>query len=344
MRTITPSIQEALAKLLGAVMKARQSQDGRPFIVGHFITGRCNCSCASCLWRHNDWKDVPTDDIKNFYRQAQEEGFVAAAISGGAPFLRRDLGEIVRFMKEEAGMSILLFNTGWFIEKRMDEVAPWIDLLMFSVDSAEARRHDEIRGLNGLFDRMVSGVKAVRERYPELPVHLNTCIQQGVVDEIDDLIALAEHLGVHISFDVITESRNGGDSPFVETQSGLPLAELQVACATLLERKKEGAPIVNSERYFKYFADGKPGYRCHFPKVVMSVDGRGNVENCLNLNQPLGNIRDTALRDIMASDGFKRLRPEAEKCSCCNSPSMVDCSHVWENPNLIFESGGLALS
>ena len=100
MRKLTPATEAAVFRLLGRAMQARQAGDGRPFIVGHFITYRCLCRCASCLWRDNDCKDVPLDDLRRFYAQASEQGFVATARSGGEQVMSKDLGEVVRFVKQ----------------------------------------------------------------------------------------------------------------------------------------------------------------------------------------------------------------------------------------------------
>lgn len=342
MRRLTPAAEEAVHRLLAAAMGARARGDGRPFVVGHFVTNRCMCSCASCLWKDNTCNDVPIEDLERFYLEAKDLGFVAAAFTGGEPFMRPDLGRLARFVKERAEMSILLFNTGWYLERRMDEVLPWIDMMIVSVDSAKPDRHDAIRGLPGLFDRMVRGVALARERYPGVSVHLNCCVQKGVADEIDDLVALAERLEVQISFDVITEQRNGGEGSYAETSAGLPLDELRAVCATLLEKKRGGAPILNSERYFEYFVDGRRGYRCHLPKVVMFVDGRGNAEYCLDLREPIANIRTTPLAEIVRLPRFAQLRVLAEGCSTCSSPTMVDLSHVWEDPSIALRPGGIA--
>jgi hypothetical protein len=75
----------------------------------------------------------------------------------------------------------------------------------------------------------------------------------------------------------------------------------------------------------------------------MSVDGRGYVEDCLNLDRPIANIRETPLEEIMGLRRFRQLRRDAEGCSSCNSPTMVDLSLVWENPQLLFEGGGIAI-
>ena len=345
MRELSPQLTERLGQLVNRAVETRIEGSGRPFIIGHLITQKCMCSCPSCLWKHNDYEDVPTEVIKNFYAQAAEEGFLATAFSGGEPFLRQDLGELVKFIKEEADMGILLFTTGWFLEERMDEVLPYIDMLLLSLDSARPERHDEIRGLPGLFDRLMQGADLAKEKYPGLSKQFNVCVQKGIADEIDDLIALAKERDFKISFDVISEYRHGeGDRHFVSTDAGLPLQELRGVCAYLREKKQEGAPILNSDLYFKYFMDGKPGYKCHLPKLGMCmVDGRGYVEDCLNLDKPIANIKDTPLKEIMALPRFKQLRVDAEDCCSCNSPTMVDLSHFWENPQLIFEEGGITL-
>ena len=346
MREMSPATQEAMAKILSKTIQARAANDGRPYFIAHLITGHCNCTCASCLWRHNDWVDVSTEGLKKFYKEAKDEGFIACAISGGAPFLRKDLGELVRYMKEELGFAILLFNTGWFLERRMDEVVPYVDAMICSLDSADPERHDEIRGLPGLFDKMVSGIKAVKKKYPKFSIQFNTCVQKGMTDEVDEMIDLAEELGIRISLDVITEARHGAEgTSFTETEMGLPLPELQEVCKLILKRKKEGAPIVNSEQYFQYFVDGRKGYKCHLPKVCMFVDSRGYVENCLNLDDPLGNFTETPLKEIMASNRFKQLRVDAEKCWSCNSPTMVDVSKAWEDPKAFLTGkGGLEVA
>ncbi len=345
MREMSPKTLEKMGRLVNRILELRAEGSGRPIIIGHLITQKCMCNCRSCLWKHNGWEDVPTDAIKRFYAQAAEEEFLAAAISGGEPFLRKDLGEILKFIKEEADMSILLFTTGWFLEERMDEALPHIDMLMMSLDSARPERHDEIRGLPGLYDRLMRGVELVKKKYPELSLQFNVCVQKGIAAEIDDLIQLAKAKDLRISFDVITEYRHGErGSHFVETDMGLSLPEVQSVCAYLLERKRGGAPILNSELYFKYFMDGKPGYKCHLPKLGMCmVDSRGNVEDCLNLDRPIANIQDMPLKEIMELPRFKQLRIDAEKCCSCNSPTMVDLSFAWEDPMRVFEPGGIVL-
>ena len=266
MKEQAASMDEARARIVARAIEARQKGDGRPFLIAHFITNRCPCKCPSCLWLHNDWEDVPLADLKRFYSEAKREGFIATALSGGEPFIRKDLGKIVRFIKEEAETPILLFNTGWYLKERMDEVLPYIDMMLLSLDSSRPERHDEIRGLSGLFDRLIEAVGLAQARYPGISYQFNCCVQKGIADEVDDLIGLTEEMGMRISFDVITEYRHGeGNRAFTQTEMGLPADELQEVCAHLLEKKRAGAPILNSELYFRYFIEPLSAQKQNWP-------------------------------------------------------------------------------
>ena len=213
-----------------------------------------------------------------------------------------------------------------------------------SLDSSKAERYDKMRGLPGLFDRLMEGVDLAKDKYPDISMHFNCCVKKGMENEIDDLIQLASEKKMKISFDVITPYRHGeGDSKFTETDMSLSFDKVQEICKYLIKRKSEGAPIINSERYFQYFVDGKPGYKCHCPKVTMWVDARGYVEDCLNLDKPIANVMEMPLKEIMELPRFKQLRIDAEKCSSCNSPTMVDMSIVWEDPDMVLRKGSVSL-
>lgn len=333
-----------MLRVLERALSARAAQDDQPFLVAHLVTQRCMCRCASCLWIDNDSEDVPLDELKRFYAQARDEGFVGAALSGGEPFLRADLGQLARYLKEELGFATLLITTGLYLTRRMDEVLPYLDQLVVSLDSPLAERHDAIRGVPGLYARLMEGVTQAKVRYPHLPIHFNCCVQRGVEPELDALVALTRRMGLRISFDFITERRHGdGPLPVRETDVGLTLPEVMRVATKLLALKDAGAPIVNSRRYFRYFAEGRNGYRCHRPKLLLFVDGRGDVEHCLDLSRPLGNIRRQSLRAILDGPRFRPFVREAEGCSSCNSPTMVDLSHLWEDPTLLFAPDGIAL-
>ena len=61
-------------------------------------------------------------------------------------------------------------------------------MLLVSLDSAKPERHDSIRGLPGLFDRAIEGVRLTKQKYPDLSLQFNVCVQKGIADEIDEIL------------------------------------------------------------------------------------------------------------------------------------------------------------
>ena len=94
--------------------------------------------------------------------------------------------------------------------------------------------------------------------------------------------------------------------------------------------------------YLKHFIGGKKPYRCHNRKVFMYVNPNGDIENCLQLDIPIANLREMSLKEAMNLPRFKQYLKDTEKCDSCNTPQMIDCSYVWEDFSLLTKAGGIS--
>ena len=93
-------------------------------------------------------------------RQSLELGIVEAVVTGGEPFLRRELTLGVIEDLAGAGVGVTLNTNGWFID---DEVARRLGALRgvtahVSIDGARAGLHDGSRGVPGSWRRAVEGI------------------------------------------------------------------------------------------------------------------------------------------------------------------------------------------
>ncbi len=120
--------------------------DQRPFILSHLLTARCNADCQTCLWKmpaSSRVDELSTEEVEALYREAAAAGFRALVMWGGEPMLRPDAGRLMR-CAHELGLSTTLITNGWWLSERSNEVLPWTDRLLVSVDGPAAV-HDEIR-------------------------------------------------------------------------------------------------------------------------------------------------------------------------------------------------------
>jgi len=332
------------ARLALAAKKAKES-GGRPFIFHFLTTLHCNCDCESCLWKDNSVKNELTlKEIKRIYLEAKEEGFLITLLWGGEPTLRKDITDIIQFAKHEANFAFIgMVTNGFLIPKRISEFGNDLDLILISLDSPIREEHDKIRKLPGLYDNIMKSVEIIKRDYPLISLQFSFSISKYNIHRIDEMITLGDKAEIPIAFNVINTIRHYsyGD---IDEKGELSATDQEISDAftRILEAKRNGSYILNSEMYLKHFIGGKKSYRCHARKVFMFVNSNGDIEDCLRLDKPIANLREISVKDVMNLPRFQQYLKDTEKCYCCNSPTMIDTSYAWEDWSLITKSGGIS--
>ena len=334
---------ELFTKLAIAAKQAKDS-GGKPFVFHFLTTLRCNCDCESCLWKDNSVKnELSLKEIKRIYLEARDAGFFISILWGGEPTLRRDITNIIKFAKNEAGFAFIgMVTNGYLIPKRISEFGDDLDLILMSLDSPIQEEHDKIRNLPGLYDKIIESVKIIKDNYPHISLQFSFSISKYNIHRIGKIIALGDNLEVPIAFNVINTIRHYSTGD-VDEKGELSATDQEIsdAFSRILESKRSGSHILNSEMYLKHFIGGKKPYRCHTKKVFMFVNSNGDIEDCLRLDKPIANLREISVKNAMNLPGFQKNLKDTEKCYSCNSPTMIDTSYVWEDWSLIMKSGGI---
>lgn len=343
-KEITQQKNRLFTKLVTA---AKQAKDlgGKPFVFHFLTTLRCNCDCESCLWKDNSViSELSLEEIKRIYLEAKDAGFFISILWGGEPTLRQDITDIIKFAKHEANFAFIgIVSNGYLIPKRISEFGDDLDLILLSLDSPIQKEHDEIRNLPGLYDNIMKSVEIIRENYPHISLQFSFSISKYNIHRVDEMIGLGNRLEVPIAFNVINTIRHYSTGD-VDEKGNLSAREQEIsrAFSRILESKRNGSHILNSELYLQHFIGGKKPYRCHARKVFMYVNSNGDIEDCLRLDQPIANLREISVKDAMNLPRFQQYLKDTEKCDSCNSPTMIDTSYAWEDWTLLTKSGGIS--
>ncbi|MFX1532446.1 MAG: radical SAM/SPASM domain-containing protein [Promethearchaeota archaeon] len=331
-------------KLAFAVKQAKES-GGKPFIFHFLSTLRCNCNCESCFWKDNTVKNELTlEEIKRIYLEAQEAGFLISILWGGEPTLRKDIAEIIKFAKYQANFALIgMVTNGFLIPKRISEFGDDIDLILISLDSPLREEHDKIRSLPGLYDNIMKSVEIIKKDYPLISLQFSFSISKYNIHRVDEMITLGDKVKIPIAFNVINTIRHYSNED-VDEKGGLSATDQEIsdAFSRILEAKRNGSHILNSEMYLKHFIGGKKPYRCHARKVFMYVNSNGDIENCLRLDKPIANLREISIKKAMNLPRFQQYLKDTEQCNSCNSPTMIDTSYAWEDLSLLTKPGGIS--
>jgi len=159
----------------------------------------CNLSCAHCLVSSSPqgsaglslekWKDVIT--------QSRELGAKTFFITGGEPFVRKDMCEIIDFItgSQIGGELTILTNAMLFKGDRLEALKRFRDRPLFfqvSLDGATEKTNDKIRG-KGCFKGTLQGIKSLKS------IGFETVLTTAVADsnhhEIPLIPKLAQEIG-----------------------------------------------------------------------------------------------------------------------------------------------------
>lgn len=150
--------------------KILYKRNSMPEALIFFVTSKCNAKCEHCFfWRdlNKSKGDLTLEEINKI--SLKLGSFSHLFISGGEPFLRTDLPEIVEtFYRNNSLKSILIPTNGLLtekIKKDIDKICnrnPELRLIIdFSLDDLK-EKHDKIRGVPGIFNRLIRTIKEVK--------------------------------------------------------------------------------------------------------------------------------------------------------------------------------------
>ena len=172
-----------------------------------FVTSRCNSLCRTCFYfdKLNSRDDLTYAQIERISETAP--AFRKLWISGGEPFMREELAEIVAMFARRNGVrNVNLPTNGLLPEKifpavdRMLELCPDTSIdLNYSLDGM-AKTHDSIRGVPNNFVRTMATLVEAERRYRgvrRLRRNVLTVITRENRDEVEKLAEyLKEHGGI----------------------------------------------------------------------------------------------------------------------------------------------------
>ena len=123
------------------------------------------------FWKRTS-KNLTLEQEKTILERVYDSGAVGIAFEGGEPLLRNDLVDILAFSRSLPLHTSIITN-GTLLESRIDEIAPYINGVVYvSLDGLE-KTHDGIRGVGGSFKKAVRGISAAKEK---VSVTINTTI------------------------------------------------------------------------------------------------------------------------------------------------------------------------
>jgi MoaA/NifB/PqqE/SkfB family radical SAM enzyme len=323
------------------ILQNRWGCYGSPLYLILFVTLRCNFRCSHCFienFEEDSSKDLKLDVIKQMAPELTRLRILM--ITGGEPFLRKDMSSIIEVVQQHAPLEVVSIVTNGFnpdlirkeVKKILGVLRDNIRLNMsLSIDGLEAD-HDEIRRVKGSFSRAIETAKQLMElarEYKNLRVSANITVlpnQEEKGKEVAKWLVDAR-IFHHLSHNIFR-----GNDPFSVTQTVDLRAYLEIS--HLLHQYNEsqvspGSSLVERWLRIKNWyqslhisrlsqTDRFAGVACEAGRQIGVVYANGDVAPCELLPPDWGNINSRPFGEIWnakySRDEAKRLR--SEKCYC----------------------------
>ena len=300
-----------------------------PFVLLHNITLRCPCKCKICTrWsKLSDYKkELSKGEIFKMLEDAKKTGFSIYVAEGGEPLIRKDLPQILKYAKK-LNLYTAVITNGFYLKDRCQELIPFTDSFYVSID-AHDNLHDEMRGVKGLLDRAVEGMRLCKNN--KTNISINSVLCKLNVNKLEGLVDFSEKLQIPITFQPMDIYKGYND------QLRLTQSEIQKIFSKIMKLKQSGYKILNSYHYLDNIINNE-NYVCYDPKVHIFLMPNGNVVSCCDkIDKLWGNVKTKSFNEIFRSKEFIEFCKKIEECNDCRSNLVIESSLLYSlNPKYL---------
>ncbi len=311
-----------------------------PFSIVVSVSYRCNSRCKTCdVWRKTN-DDMTVDEWRKIFANLGRTPFYLT-FTGGEPFLRADLHELVIAGAEQCRPGVITIPTNGLLTKRtldrVDQICAAASHAQIGINlslDGVGPEHDEIRGVPGNWDRAMQtwqGLKQLQTKHKNLVLSVHTVVSKFNIHRIRDIVEGLAFLEPDSYITEVAEERVELDTVGWDIT---PSPEQYAPVANYLSARSVAAPARGLARFTqafraRYYQLAKRVLQeqtqvipCHAGWASGHIAPDGDVWTCCIRGEPVGNLRQTGcdLRPIWyeRAGELRRLRKSirAKECAC----------------------------
>jgi len=279
------------------------------------VTYRCNARCYMC----NTWK-YPTS-VEEEFKPSDLNSLPSLKfvnITGGEPFLREDLPEIIEVVRQKT-KRIVVSTNGYFTDRVISLARRFPDIgFRISIEGLPSA-NDELRGLKDGFDRGLRTLLKLREIGCQ-DIGFGITVSDRNADDLLELAELADAMGFELATAVVHNSYyfhkhdNHIDDPARVAARFEELARRQVFSSAPKKwfRAWFNMGLANKAR------GGGRALPCAMGSDMFFVDPFGIIRPCNGMRDEdgsaMGSLKESSFGDIWSSEVAGRIRQQVDCC------------------------------
>lgn len=288
----------------------------------------CDARCSFCeYWKRSGDDSCPaatTEERAEIVKQAGEAGVWLLSFCAAEPLLMTDIENLIALAKS-SGMLVNISTNGSRLKEKARMLCELdVDMVTISIDSHVASEHDSLRGYPGLYSRIEDGVEQLRRLRSKRKPWI--CVRHLLSGR--NAFALAEMVDAwhqrcdEILLKVISSTSDGiyKVPPEFAFDPGR-MSDFREYFSYVLKKYPE---LDNG--YHRNIPDHIAGvlpqdrYFCMAGSFFGDIDQKGDLYACIEQGESMGNVIDSGLLELWASDkmvGFRKDLKGKRRCQGC---------------------------
>lgn len=280
---------------------------------------KCNLKCSGCYsGKYMKDEGLEYELIDRILKEAKEMGIYFIVISGGEPFLRRDLFDI---FSSHDDIFFQVYTNGTLIDDRAADRLAELGNVFPCISVEGFKKETDSRRGKGTFKKITDAMDRLRERQVIFGFSVTVTRNNNelvVSDEfVDYYVEKGAFLGWYFNYIPI------GRDASIEL---MPTPQQRQYRRERMNQLRQIKPIILAD----FWNDGPLTGGCiSSGRVYLHINAQGDVEPCVFAQFAVDNIREKSLSEVIGSEFFRMLKAKQPFNENHYRPCMIiDNPHV----------------
>lgn len=278
---------------------------GYPLRVMFELTYQCNFRCGHCyvpgIYKKQSG-ELCTREVCSILEQLREMGCLYLGFTGGEPFMRRDIMEIL-WQAKKNGFELIIYTNASLIDERLagDLAALGPNKVDITIPGMSERSFESITTIHGAREKVFRAIELLHEK--GVALGFKSCRLKENESEIEDIQNFAYSLGASHRLDEILLPRMDGSQEPYRYRAQAPVEANGDSCLEDSAQFPGAAAGLDGDRLSK----AATLFSCGAGQTQVAITPFGELKMCLLLNFPLFPVikRGASLPETVSADEKK---------------------------------------
>lgn len=308
----------------------RKLHTRQPLALSYNVTHHCNMKCIMCNIYQTKIKDLSINQLKKILIDLKKSGFEIVEVTGGEPFIRKDIFSIFDIL-EELDLRFTINTNGTLLTKAICERLrnyPGILQIALSLDSLKRDVFTRLRGVDKLSETL-SGLDRLITAQIGRPIKINLTLNRFNYKEIPEFLTFCRERDLFLSVFPVNLGSDFRHRSFDESliPNELERREMASLFHMIASQRKKGELFWEHSHFYEgaiSYLTSKWVAPCDAGQLFFDLHADGKIAVCNDL-PPFGDLNRESFADCL-----KRLPSQQNKIKHCyqNHPCYYTCTYA----------------